>query len=768
MDKQTRWTSDTCPLVEIDEVIRPPLSLRYSALLFSVVLCSSLHGCDGHYAASTERARDLQVVVDLDDVTEMNLWLDLGQMGGALNPMEDSDTMDLGIVTDLDGSEESDLSASPEEGDVELPLDRIFARLPISSAQMIGSYSVLPSGLVLLDKGAQVRWNLIDIELPEETQVTLSLQAQVWRYEDGLVLVRARQFERAGVVWGDGRARLSALTTRYDDWRETESYGAGALPPRLVWGREPPLDFIEIESERGGLIVGDLTLHEINARPEESTDLVPPATHGIEYASCLPTELEEECDDGARLTGVIANAPEGALRVTLVSPHYQARTPVIISRSDVELVGRTEPSTSMEPETTDIPPVWLWSPRVGSGQTWPFIIRGLGPTQSPKQITHALTSGQRRVTVAELSADWVDGNPAWVRLGADDFGEVPPVCLEGRDVERYHRHQRQLFRVLEVIANEETHTLVLDRSINMDIPLAARPTLTPMQMSTGVTLSDLKLEADCPEAFNVSTFTQARCRNPEVVDDGGILSHYTDGANLTRISARGFGKFTLELRESLLNQVTDCEMRDPSAYGSGGQGYGVHLIGASRSLILGSYVRHARHGVVVDFGSSDSQIIDGVFSEMNQALIDVHGEASRDTLIRGNQLTGSALGVIVGGGGRAVHCNDGPRHHVIDNQISQCGIGVSISDYTEDVGVRSNSFTENGSHIVGTFGARGIMVERNQFTAAQIRAISLSFEDTAAVEVYRNLFTDLCAEDEATLIARGASPPQFYENLWCP
>ena len=129
-----------------------------------------------------------------------------------------------------------------------------------------------------------------------------------------------------------------------------------------------------------------------------------------------------------------------------------------------------------------------------------------------------------------------------------------------------------------------------------------------------------------------------------------VLSRHTDAAQLKRISARGFGKFTLELSETLLNEVHDCEMSYPSAYGSGGQGYGVHLIGASRTLIVEERVTHARHGVVVDFGSSDSQVINGVFREMNQALLDVHGEASRDTLILGNTLSESSIGVIVGGG----------------------------------------------------------------------------------------------------------------------
>ncbi|MEE2645280.1 MAG: hypothetical protein VYD19_10140, partial [Myxococcota bacterium] len=216
------------------------------------------------------------------------------------------------------------------------------------------------------------------------------------------------------------------------------------------------------------------------------------------------------------------------------------------------------------------------------------------------------------------------------------------------------------------------------------------------------------------------------------------------------------------------NEVYDYEMDHPSAYGSGGQGYGVHLIGASRSLIVGARVWHARHGVVVDFGSSESQILEGEFFEMNQALLDVHGEASRDTLIRANQLRDASIGVIVGGGGHEVHCNDGPRHHVQQNTISDCFVGVSVADETEEVFVRGNSFDENGSHVASAFGAREITVERNRFGAALGREISLATEGTGGMYVERNLFQRRCDAAAVTLILNGAEAPQFSENEWCP
>ena len=513
----------------------------------------------------------------------------------------------------------------------------------------------------------------------------------------------------------------------------------------------PSFSVDEIEAMHGGSIIGDLSVHEINATLSARDVESIPIVHQLDYESCLTLGLAEPCDDGARLSSLIAEAPDGYLSIKLISPQYQAETPVLISRSDLEVTGLTDDPTGGEP--VDTRAKWVWSPRAGSGQTWPFIIRGAGPEGSAYRVNHDLIAGQRHITVSG-ALDSLSSPPTWVRLGADDFGDVPPVCVDGRDIERYQRHQRQLFRVLQVMrADDETTTLILDRAININIPLTAQPTLTSVRMLTHVTLSNIKLDADCPEAFDATGFNQARCQNSEVIDDGGVLSHYTDHVTLEQLSTRGFGKFSLELRDTLLNVVRDCDMRDPSAYGSGGQGYGVHLIGASRSLIVRERVTHARHGVVVDFGSSDSQVLDGDFSDMNQALIDVHGEASRDTLIKGNTLSHSSLGVIIGGGGRSVHCNDGPHHHVIDNHITECGIGVSVSDYTERVYVRSNSFEANGGHVSCTFGARQVEIERNRFESAQVSPVSMSFEDTGAVTVSKNLFVDICSVDQAALAA---------------
>ncbi|MCA9538786.1 MAG: right-handed parallel beta-helix repeat-containing protein, partial [Myxococcales bacterium] len=359
--------------------------------------------------------------------------------------------------------------------------------------------------------------------------------------------------------------------------------------------------------------------------------------------------------------------------------------------------------------------------------------------------------------------------PALVQIAADDFGDVPPVCLEGRDVERFQRHLSRLVRVLRVEPVDDVVEVTVDRPLNLDVPAEANPRLIPVGVARNIALRDVSLVANCPEALAIANHTEAACTNAQVLDDNGVFFEWTWGALAERVAGQGFGKFTIVVQHSADAAVRDCSMHHPAAYGDGGQGYGVHLIRTGRTVVRGERVDVARHGVVVDFGSTDAQVLDCDLRNMNQALIDVHGEASYDTLIRGNVLAGSTLGVIVGGGGRDVHCNDGPRHHVEDNDIRDCALAaVSISDYTRGLFVRSNALDASGTLFTAAFGGGGALIERNMLGAAGVFAISLGSEGTGDVTVRRNVFTSACTPEQAVLAVLGAERPVLEDNVFCP
>ena len=668
--------------------------------------------------------------------------------------VSDSGLQDVGVERSLDvGTEDGAILSDAENADGALPvLDTVQLRL--GEAVVDGPHTVLSDGRMLLDRGAGISFPLTDGVDFRQRDVVAVFRGTVWRYEDGLISVGFEGDLQHALVPGDGLSSPVVVSADYSTWDEPPAFEE-RLPPQLRFQNRDASDVFRLVSREGGLIVEGIDLLDArqieftpNPVPQTPTDLV------LDFSSCAE---EPNCDDGARLTEMIAQAPEGSITIRLRSSAYRATTPVRITRAHIRITGENDEGEQR--------PTWLWDPVANSGQRWPFEVRGGGPNaQAALTVVGSIRSGTRRIL---LDGALPDGT-RWMRLTADDFGVVPPICVDGRDIERTNRHQRQLFAVLAAeVVEGQTH-VTLDRAINLDIPSMARPRLTPTELVEGFTLTHVRLNANCPQALE-QRFREANCENPEVLDDGGVLLNYTHGAVLEAVDGQGFGKFTIEVLDSLLTEVRNCSMSYPAAYGSGGQGYGVHLIGASRSVIVDQEVEYARHGVVVDFGSSDSQVLNGRFSDMNQALLDVHGEASRDTLIRGNQLSRATIGVIVGGGGRTVHCNDGPRHHIIDNAISEVSItAVSVTDYTEQTAVRSNVFDDNSGHVLVSFGASDVLIERNVFGPASIAPLGVSFDDVRGVMVQRNIFTDVCDEVDAHLSFGNAQPPMYRDNVFCP
>ena len=739
-------------------VLYSPVATYESLLKLMVILGFAL-GCEDLSPLSIEKDQG----AELSDQSP-SLDLQIGSDQGGLEESSFDQELTDQELTDQELTDQS-VSLDSMDGAVPMPPTDMTARyllLSVTEAELAGEYTWLDNQRILLDAGATVSWEIDSSVIPLEAIITLMVRGQVWRFEDGEISVKLNEQERLSQVWGDGRFDFHVARVPYQEWDlESRAYrtedrerlfGNSAPPPVFSWSITSPITELTLRSRGGGLVLSEVLIRGAQAvdlepsldEQEEENEL---EVEVIPYSSC---SSEPSCDDGTSLQRVIDEASPGPLVIELLSQHYQATNPVVIRRPQVEIKGRGEPTT------------WRWSPQVGIGQSWAFQFRGGGVGGSNLIISEAVSAGQRRVRVAGE----VSSASEWVRLSADDFGEVPPVCINGRDVERQQRHQRQLFRVLEINVEADSTLLTLDRAINLDLPLEARPALSFVELLTDVQLTNIHLQADCPESIT-NGYRQASCANPEVIDDGGVLGLFTSGLKLTDLSATGFGKFTYEIRDSLESVVSDCQMSYPSAYGSGGQGYGVHLIGASRTMIIDLEVERARHGVVIDFGSSDSQVLGGRFSHMNQALLDVHGEASRDTLIRGVILAESSLGVIIGGGGRTVHCNDGLRHHVQLSQISECGIGISVSDYTEFGFIRSNTLSENGTHLAAVFGARHIIAERNDFGEAQLKPFSLSHEDTTDLLLKHNYITGHCAPQESTILFVGAAEPLFENNLWC-
>ena len=580
------------------------------------------------------------------------------------------------------------------------------------------------------DPGGRITWPL---DTQRDRDRGFQVRARVWRWEDGLVQVQIDDAPPVpGIILSDADAPWRLV-------RQRDGADPNGLPPPIAIPADART--IAIIAEGGPVALADGRLADLQGEEPAVPRATPAADHTLAVMPC-----GADCDDAISLTQAIADAPaDGRLRVTL-SGRYTLRTPWRITRDRLQVFG-DEATLFWDPDA----PEYREAVRV----------QGTGPVGDRLAIDGAITSGQRRFVVA-APADW---QPRWVRIVADDFGHIPRNCINGRDQEAYQRHLSQIVRVMTLSPLEDGRVaVVVDRPLFIDVPVDANPGLQAVELREGVHLQDLHVLTNCPEALDNTRFRQVACTNPLVIEDDGIAFWWTDDARATRVSAQATGKFAISANNTLETRITDCVMDHPSDYGEGGKGYGVHLIRASRSVVRGSRVTQARHGVVVDFGSSDSQVLDGEFSVMNQAFIDVHGEASRDTLIRGNVMRDGPLAVIVGGGGNIAHCNDGPRHHVHQNvAMGITNSAVTVFDETREVYVRSNDFDATLFGAVVAFDGEAL-IEGNVIRRARV---GIQAADGGRATVRGNVFTDACDADAASLNA-GGEIIFAGDNIFCP
>lgn len=665
---------------------------------------------------------------------------------------------DAVLDAEVDAEVDAVLDAAVDMADA-APRDPVVSRaLPLGEAVVEGPHTVL-EGEVLLDPGGTLRWT---IDAPDDLETAsvlhLAVAAELWRVEDGAFTIEWNGAPVAVELRGDADGAPVRARAPYADWTGLV-FGPGALPPPVEldtavagpWTLALRAEGGSVRVREAWLLSAPAALPEARPRPGR-----PEAVTVLEPAPCVADE--GACDDGALLSAAIADAPPGPVTVRLQPGVYTLRTTLRVARDDVWIEGAGDEGAA---EST----VLRWDP-TGRGPAILFGGAGLQNGQAAA-VEGSIEGASRRYRVA-VGEDWA---PEWVWVTADDFGEVPRVCVEGRDVERYARHIGRIARVLSIERDGEEAVVEVDRPLNHDIPVEANPRLVPVRVTRGGGVTSLHLEGNCPEALAIANFTEAACSNPGVTDDDGLMFDFAAEARAEAVSAQGIGKFSIMVQRSVEVRVVGCSMHHPAAYGGGGQGYGVHLIRTGRTVVRGERVEVARHGVVVDFGSTDAQVLDGYFRTMNQALIDVHGEASYDTLIRGNDLADASLGVIVGGGGRETHCNDGPRHHVEHNVIDDAGLAaVSVSDYTGQVFVRSNRLEGSATGLTVAFGAHDVLAEHNVFGPMRVALppVTTINEDSRGVVARRNLFEAACDAAAAGRAQLGAEAPVMEDNVYCP
>ncbi len=568
----------------------------------------------------------------------------------------------------------------------------------------------------------------------------LQLDVVLWRVEEGRLTVTWQGETADAQVLGDGAGGLRTVTVPLRSRGSADPRPPGAL--RLKPGAGP----LRVAVDEGGLVVRGARLVGLDA--VEPPAPAPAAAEG-EVVAAAPC-AEAACDDAAALAALIEGAPPGPLVLRLTAGTYRLQSPLVVRREDVAIVGEGEV-------------VLRWAPTVEAQAALTFL--GGGP-EGPAQPVGATAAGQR-VFVVDAPPDWA---PAFVRIEADDFGPVPAPCLNGRDVERANRHLGQWARVEGLRATGAGLEVTVDRGMHLDLPADANPRLQGGALLAGARIEGVALEADCPAAADDRRFRRADCATPAVGEDDGVALRSTVGARVVDVHLRWFGRFAVRVDSALETFVDGGGMDHPADFGEGGRGYGVHTIRATRTRVRGFDVEHARHGVVIDFGSAETQVVGCDLRDMNQALVDVHGEASRDTLVWGNTLADAPTGVLVGGGGVDVHCNDGPRHHVLYNDIRDTPLAsIGLLKEAREVDVIGNTLGAALNHVNVALGSGDVRVHRNRLEGARSASVLVISGEVPAgpVAVTDNLFVDACREDRAFSGQLGAVIDSAG-NVLCP
>jgi hypothetical protein len=642
-----------------------------SGRLGIAVLLLLAGGCDGPRAQDGEPWPD--AAADTRDAPE-----DLQDTADA----EDSSDLAADAPEDLPPDVSEDATDAgmdvPSTAGLEAPLELALAAARVTGGEPAGD-------CVQLRTGGTLTW-----EAPPVAGLRaagLDLEASSWR--PGARLARLGQTPvRLHHLWGLVRRVAATDTSPSSD----AGYGVDYRPQRALVEVSPeqPLSFT---------VTADTLVCVVH--------LVPPATPipeplGPPERGLLPeTTLEvapcgDACDDGQAITQAIAQS-EGPTTIALSAGTYVLRTPIRIRRSDVALVGAGAQRTTL-----------VYDPEVANN--WGAAIEVTGPNPDAAHPVTIDLDAHSHVLRTDDVEPFLGARFAYVT--AQDYGEVPDLCLGGRDVERQFRHHHFLSRIV----GAEDGDIELSRSLPYALPAEAAPTVAPARLLEGVSIADVRVEGACPEAAEIPEHTQraADCANPHIVGVSAIRLRWAYQAEVRDVEARYLGRFGVDTTLTLEARVIGGGLTLPADYGSGGAGYGVHAIRASRTLVYGYTVQQARHAVVADFGSTETQVIAGNFTACTLAAIDIHGEASYDTLALGNEVRRSNGSVIVGGGGREVHCNDGPGHQFIGNLMESGGIiNVQVTDYTSDVTFHHNTITDSGYSAAISAGSSDILFERN-------------------------------------------------------
>ena len=220
-------------------------------------------------------------------------------------------------------------------------------------------------------------------------------------------------------------------------------------------------------------------------------------------------------------------------------------------------------------------------------------------------------------------------------------------------------------------------------------------------------------------------------------------------ANAQRVAIRnvnveGFERYGIAIRNCDNILVENCLLRNATALGGGGQGYGV-MIGYPQTFnvwvkgnTIGPVIRHA---VIIQYVAHHNLVENNVAIENTEDAYDLHGEDEYSNELRYNvAYGGDGYGFGVGNTG-STHDDSGPNNWIHHNEVYDSRGGVNVILGSDRQFIEDNYFHHNfeAGVKVNNGGGRDLWFLRNRI---QFNPVGVRLEDAIDPVLIDNQITN--------------------------
>jgi hypothetical protein len=249
-----------------------------------------------------------------------------------------------------------------------------------------------------------------------------------------------------------------------------------------------------------------------------------------------------------------------------------------------------------------------------------------------------------------------------------------------------------------------------------------------------LTISNLRIEMSAGQSMEYGFY----------LGSGSATATNVSRIALRSVQVEDFEKFAIAIRNGDNILVQDSVLKNATALGGGGQGYGV-MIGYDNSFnnwitgnTIGPIIRHA---VVIQYRAHHNLIEENTAIENTLDAYDLHGEDEYSNEIRHNVAYGSGgFGIGIGNTG-STHDDSGPNNWIHHNEVYDSRGGVNVILGSDQQYIEDNYFHDNSNEgiLVNNGGGSDLWFLRNTVT---FNATGARIEDTTNLLMFDNTVTN--------------------------